>query len=383
MSARREFRVDYLGEIHTDPSRTDGVLARIDENTGFLHADARLTRTGVFEYGDREGNRWGELRTAEEVFDTASMRSFEMVVVTDEHPANFVSTQNVADVQKGHAGNNVRRDGDFMVASITITDADLIERIRKGKQELSCGYWATVIADEGEADGLSYRGKHTNIRGNHVAVVDRGRAGPECRLLVDGSEIFASSPTPAPETPAPTAATASETESPAPHKDGQTPKGPTMQLEDRDGKLVLVIDGKDHPVPEEIRAQLAPKQDTPDTPADTPDTEELQAKIDAMPDMINARVALVRDAETVLGAVDLKKSDREIKTEVVKTVLDTEIEDDATDGFVEGLYQAALKTAEKARIDELESLGGGPTLHTDGELEKLDAKFHALQTGKA
>ena len=60
-------RVDRMcGAIHFDPERKDGFLAieDTDENgspTGFLRVDARLTRTGVFEYADREGNSRSDL----------------------------------------------------------------------------------------------------------------------------------------------------------------------------------------------------------------------------------------------------------------------------------------------------------------------------------
>ena len=48
-------RVDYLGEVHFDPERKDGALAQFTAE-GFLRVDARLTRTGVFTYGDADGN---------------------------------------------------------------------------------------------------------------------------------------------------------------------------------------------------------------------------------------------------------------------------------------------------------------------------------------
>ena len=58
-----------------------------------------------------------------------------------------------------------------MVADLYINDPALINEIRNGiKREVSCGYGCEYVPD-----GDSY--KQTKIRGNHVAVVPRGRAG--------------------------------------------------------------------------------------------------------------------------------------------------------------------------------------------------------------
>lgn len=185
-ASRRRIRVDFVAPIHTDPRRADGILATPDPSTGFLHLDGRLTRTGVFVYRDGEGHEWGELRTDEEVFATEAMASFERVVVTDDHPSAFVDVRNVKDVQVGHVGSDVRRDGEYVRASITITDAATIALIQAGKKELSCGYTAECVADSGELNGQRYDQRQTKIRGNHVAIVDRGRAGPECALIARG-----------------------------------------------------------------------------------------------------------------------------------------------------------------------------------------------------
>jgi len=179
------FRVDRLGSVHTDPKRTDGILATLTPE-GFLKCDALITRTGVFDYMDAEGNAWGEYRDAKEVFDKESLASFNSAVITDDHPAEMVNVSNVKDVQVGHVGSDVRQDGEFVRASLTITDADVIRSIKDGKVELSCGYFAQVVQDSGVApDGTPFTSRQTDIRGNHLALVSEGRAGPECRVLLD------------------------------------------------------------------------------------------------------------------------------------------------------------------------------------------------------
>ncbi|MBQ6506761.1 MAG: DUF2213 domain-containing protein [Clostridia bacterium] len=115
-------------------------------------------------------------RTAEEVFSAACMASFEGMPVTDDHPASAegVTAENIRYLQKGHA-MNIRRgpppEDDLLMADLIITDPRLIEEILGGKREISCGY-NYVLSEE---NGKYYQ---REIRGNHVAVVDAGRAGP-------------------------------------------------------------------------------------------------------------------------------------------------------------------------------------------------------------
>jgi hypothetical protein len=294
---KKSRRIDYLGEIHFDPERTDGVIATVDDATGFLRLDARLTRTGVFQYGDRDGNTWGELRTEDEVFDEAALRSFEMVVLTDDHPAEFVTAANVRDVQVGHVGSDVRRDGDFVIASIVVTDAKAIAAIRDGKRELSCGYTATVLQDSGVADdGTPFKGRQTQIRGNHVAIVDRGRAGPECRLLTDAEDAFTI----------------------------HHPQEVNMAKEKTEDVATITIDGETIPVDPRVAAaftkltadsETEPAKDQPMNHQDKKpeDATALRARVDVLEAeaaaraasesaRIDARVSLVTTARDVLGA---------------------------------------------------------------------------------
>src|SRR6185369_15200906 len=51
-----------------------------------------------------------------------------------------------------------------------------------GKRELSNGYQCDLVIEDGEVDGVAYQAVQRKIRGNHVAVVDKGRAGATCRI---------------------------------------------------------------------------------------------------------------------------------------------------------------------------------------------------------
>lgn len=67
-------------------------------------------------------------------------------------------------------------------------DAALIDAIRNGTQEVSCGYAADTEMISGKYNGEDYDAIQRNIRYNHLAVVPRGRAGPEVRIRLDAAE---------------------------------------------------------------------------------------------------------------------------------------------------------------------------------------------------
>ena len=113
-------------------------------------------------------------RPPEEVFSPATIASFEGMPVTDDHPPEGVDISNIRAFQKGHA-HNVRRgtggEADLLLADLIITDPVLIgEILNGGKREISCGYTYDLCEENGQYI-------QRQIRGNHVAVVDAGRAG--------------------------------------------------------------------------------------------------------------------------------------------------------------------------------------------------------------
>ena len=68
----------------------------------------------------------------------------------------------------------------YLNNSMTIWDAVAIAGIEKDVQkEISCGYRYTPVMIPGEYDGQKYDGVMTDIIGNHVALVESGRAGSD------------------------------------------------------------------------------------------------------------------------------------------------------------------------------------------------------------
>ena len=154
---------------------------------GFLVChDVPIARTGTQLYSDAEvpieGAPDGIVRVErlpEEVFRPETLASFEGKPVTVEHPDDFVTPDNWSRVAVGYA-QNVRRgeglDDDLILADLVITDAGAIAYVNEKLPEVSAGYSA-----EYEQTGPG-RGVQRQIVGNHVALVDNGRAGPRCAI---------------------------------------------------------------------------------------------------------------------------------------------------------------------------------------------------------
>lgn len=163
---------------------------------GWLRVDGFLTRTGVFTYTMPDGSKRRELRLPEEVFDPEALASFGLVPLTDAHPPTYLTADNAKEYTAGAVAHPAR-DGDFVRASILVTDAALIAKLETATaRELSCGYSCELDEKPGTtADGQRYDSIQRKIRGNHVAVVERGRAGPEARVRMDAGEAL-DAPTP-------------------------------------------------------------------------------------------------------------------------------------------------------------------------------------------
>lgn len=154
-----------------------------DTPEGYLVCrDVPIARTGDMTYRAGELGLEGDpdrlvtvRREEADVFSPAAIASFEGKDVTAGHPAEMVGPENHAAYTKGHV-QNVRREGDYLLADLLVKDAALISDIRNNiVREVSCGYHCQYVPD-----GSGYRQAH--IRGNHVAVVSRGRAGREVAI---------------------------------------------------------------------------------------------------------------------------------------------------------------------------------------------------------
>jgi hypothetical protein len=145
---------------------------------GRVHVDAFITRAGIFEYLNPDGSIRRELRAPEEVFDPTSMRSFQMLPVTNNHPPGLLSAADAKKYMVGMTGENVSRDDERIRTSLMVADENTIKEMEAGKIQVSCGYNCKIDATPGTHPIYGkYDVRQTDIRGNHVAIVDKGRAG--------------------------------------------------------------------------------------------------------------------------------------------------------------------------------------------------------------
>jgi uncharacterized protein len=120
------------------------------------------------------------MRDPDEVFHPEAVASFEGKPITLIHPEEEVTPETWRKVAMGHS-QNIRRGGglesDTLMADILIMDPDAIKVVvNRELREVSCGYDCDYIET---APG---RAKQTNIRGNHVALVPKGRCGGVCAI---------------------------------------------------------------------------------------------------------------------------------------------------------------------------------------------------------
>lgn len=170
---------------HVDRSRVPSVKKTSD---GYLRGDAIVTRIGVFTYLNADGTYRKELRHPDDVLSDESLGTLQMIPVTVGHPSKPVTSENADRLSVGFTGQEVRVDGRHIVVPLTVTTRAGIEAIQGGAQELSLGYKLDLIEESGSYDGESYTHRQTNIRYNHLAIVDKARAGRAARLNLDGIE---------------------------------------------------------------------------------------------------------------------------------------------------------------------------------------------------
>lgn len=155
---------------------------------GYLISEGvKLARVGPMEYlGSELGKDPRKVYDvhvdAEQLFNADTMRSFEHTPITIQHPEEMeVNSKNWEELAVGHISNiRPSEDRQFLLGDSIVNSPRGISTIQSGMIEVSCGY----DADIEEIDGKLTK---VNIRGNHLAIVDEGRCGADCKInLNDG-----------------------------------------------------------------------------------------------------------------------------------------------------------------------------------------------------
>ncbi|WP_419607666.1 DUF2213 domain-containing protein [Thiolapillus sp.] len=161
-----------------------GSVEKYTDQNGALRLKGRAARTGILVYRMADGSERREYVPPETLFNADSMEVMTGIPLTLNHPAAGVSPDNYNEVV---AGAVVATDaqGEYLGVDVTVNARDAIDAVKSGTSQLSCGYFVTTMDMDGQIDGERYDAIQIARKYNHLAVVDYGRAGPECSLNLD------------------------------------------------------------------------------------------------------------------------------------------------------------------------------------------------------
>lgn len=162
----------------------------IDQNGYITFRNNPVTKEGVFPYLGKTISKALEpekiyyvYRPFSELSSPETLASFDGVPFIDDHemlgegftPCDRRPAQGVLMNPRPEGGNTI-------VADLRVFSEELKEKITAGKKQLSLGYLCSYELRRGTFDGKPYDAVQRNIRGNHIALVERGRMGSDIRV---------------------------------------------------------------------------------------------------------------------------------------------------------------------------------------------------------
>jgi len=173
---------------------------RKDEN-GFMHVDSsHITKEQVVKYYGREIPGWQELkldperlynvyRPADEIEKAAP--TFDGLPLLLQH-----HLESADEPQKEFRVGSISRpvwNAPYLDCDLHITDGAAIDAIEHGDfKEISAAYLYEPVMERGTFDGDDYEIVMRNLRGNHVALVEKGRAGADVVVADSAPRILRS-----------------------------------------------------------------------------------------------------------------------------------------------------------------------------------------------
>lgn len=106
--------------------------------------------------------------------------SFKLNPIVDGHTWLGDDGADAKSYQEGSVGENLYVEDGFLYAPLSFTGKTIIEKVKNHKkEELSTSYQNRLV----KSNNPNYDFEAVDIRGNHLALVDRGRAGSDVRVL--------------------------------------------------------------------------------------------------------------------------------------------------------------------------------------------------------
>lgn len=169
----------------------DRASVRTMDNNGFMHVKiSPFTKEQVAPYYGREIPGYRELgldpdkiyygyRPAGELSKPETVASINGIPVQLRHHAEFADAP-ARETRVGATGTDAEWRAPYLMNSLTIFDADAQKAINSGAlRELSMAYHYRPEMKAGEFNGQHYDFIMRDIRGNHLALVEEGRAGAD------------------------------------------------------------------------------------------------------------------------------------------------------------------------------------------------------------
>ena len=357
---------------------------------GFLKGRAIVTCCGVFTYKRADGTLQRELRLPEEVFAPATLESLKLKPVTLNHPTELVTPENADMLQVGSLGDNPSStnqeyngygeptdlkkltDGLNVAVDMIITKKDAIDAVINGKQGLSMGYTCDIeMAEPGSTwCGVEYDYIQRNIKYNHCAIVDAGRAGDNAKieLRVDSADAVL--------------------EDKLVTKDGGTKMLKKINLDgidyEAEESVIKALNTEkkraDDAVAElskfkedsakELSVMTA-ERDTQKERADKAEEDLAKAKAEALDstkldEAVNARIELYKNAEKAGVEVKNDMKDADIKKAVIAKIFPKANLDGKDSAYIDARYDATVEMlAERADSNSRQVLADTPNNHAD------------------
>lgn len=306
---------------------------------GYLAGTAIATRTGVFEYRLPDGTVQRQLRHPDDVLNEDSLATLKLKPVTDNHPSEIVNADNASRYSVGMTGENVQVDGGNVAITFNVTNKDTVQKVKSGqKRELSLGYKLDLLDEAGVYEGEPYTHRQTNIRYNHLAIVQKGRAGAVARINMDGVAVQLH---------------------PHDHEEHTIMEKPLSTVN---------LDGIDYQTAPEVKnalekAQASVKEVQTNLDAMQAKHDEAVASLEAYKKEFNAdsiaqavaeRVALMAEASKVVNLDALQgKSEREIQEAVIKSKHADINLDGKSDDYVKARYDVVMEAVPSKEAEAL------------------------------
>ena len=188
----------WLEEEKKEPQHAmDKSARRYDKNNHLIVDKTIITKAAVNPYRGDSIPRWKELgldpnkeymllRDPEEL--RKSLDTFKGLQLLKRHiPVDASQPEKESTI--GSIGTDITMDDEGRVwSSLRVFDQEGIDYIEsKALGELSAGYAYDAVMKSGTFNGVPYDGIMTNIHGNHVAIVERGRIGSDA-IIADSIE---------------------------------------------------------------------------------------------------------------------------------------------------------------------------------------------------